>query len=180
MKIEDVVSNVKICGLDDSIKDAKSPVDSGYDNFLNGTIVQFDLTLTNKEWFEAQQYHWIDFVGSQSMVRRIVKFNLYYSCVYYVDSRIITVVKEKVKRYNRLVANRPEVTLPEYEDEIREAYLEILYNIPESLRLTARITASYQQLKTIYGQCKRRRPSEWRAFCSWIETLPSAEFIVGK
>lgn len=75
---------------------------------------------------------------------------------------------------------RAEVALPEYEDEIREAYLEILYNIPESLRLTARITASYRQLKTIYSQCKRRRLSEWRAFCSWIETLPNAEFIVGK
>ena len=35
MKIEDVVSNVKICGPDDSIKDAKSPIDSGYDNLLN-------------------------------------------------------------------------------------------------------------------------------------------------
>lgn len=180
MKIEYVISNVKICGLENSIKTAKSPIESGYNNSLNRIIVQFDLTLTNKAWFEAQQYHWIDFVGSQSMVRRIVKFNLYYSYMYYVDSRIITVVKEKVKRYNRLIANRPEVALPEYEDEIREAYLEILYNIPESLRLTARITASYQQLKTIYGQCKRRRLPEWRAFCSWIETLPSSEFIVGK
>ena len=180
MKIEDVVSNVKICGLDDSTKDTKSPIDSGCDNFLNGTIVQFDLTLTNKEWFEAQRYSWLDFVSSQSTMRLITKFDLNHAYVDYVDGRIIAIVKEKIDRYNRLVANSPDVILPEYEDEVKEAYLEILYNIPESIRLTARITASYQQLKTIYNQCKRRRLSEWRAFCSWIETLPNAEFIVGK
>lgn len=48
------------------------------------------------------------------------------------------------------------------------------------LRLTARITTNYRQLKTIYQQRKNHRLPEWRAFCAWIETLPRAEFITGK
>lgn len=203
MKIEDIVSNVKIYGMEDSIKAAKYPMSvdvsalteeltegirnlalaprgSGHDNFLKGIVVQFDLTFTNKAWPEAQRYHWLDFVSSQSTMHRITKFDLDHAYIDYVDGRIVAIVKEKVERYNRLVANRPEVALPEYEEEIKEAYLEILYNNPAGFRLTARMTTNYQQLKTIYGQRKHHRLPEWRVFCSWLETLPHAEFIVGK
>jgi hypothetical protein len=49
---------------------------SGHDNFLNGVIVQFDLTFTNKAWVEAERYHFLDFVSSQSTMHRITKFDL--------------------------------------------------------------------------------------------------------
>ena len=203
MQINDIVNNIKIYGLNDSIKAAKYPksVDvsklndemtpgihalgmatrgSGHDNFLKGIIVQFDLTFTNKAWPEAQRYHWFDFVSSQSTMHCISRFDLDNAYISYVDSRIIKVVKEKVERYNRLVAMRPETPLPEYEEEIAEAYLEILYNNPAGFKLTARMTTNYQQLKTIYGQRKNHRLPEWRIFCKWLETLPYHEFITGK
>ena len=200
MRIEDIVSNVQIYGLEESIKAAKYPMSvdvealtsemtegihnlgmapcgSGHDNFLKGIIVQFDLTFTNKVWPEAQRYHWLDFVSSQSTMHRIARFDLDKAYISYVDSRIIEIMKAKVERYNRLVANRPSPTLPEYEEEIKEAYLEILYNNPAGFRLTARMTTNYQQLKTIYGQRKNHRLPEWRLFCQWLETLPYSEFI---
>ena len=200
MQINDIINNVKIFGIEDSIKAAKYPMSvdiesltdemtpgihklgmatrgSGHDNFLKGIIVQFDLTFTNKVWPEAERYHWLDFVSSQSTMHRISKFDLDKAYIHYVDNRIIQIMKEKVERYNRLVANRPEVTLPEYEDEIKEAYLEILYNNPAGFKLTARMTTNYQQLKTIYGQRKNHRLPEWRVFCKWLETLPYSEFI---
>lgn len=203
MQISDIVNNVKIYGLEDSIKAAKYPMSvdidaltdemtpgihklgmaprgSGHDNFLKGIIVQFDLTFTNKVWPEAERYHWFDFVSSQSTMHRISKFDLNKAYIHYVDNRVIQVVKEKVERYNRLVAMRPQPTLPEYEEEIMEAYLAILYNNPAGFKLTARMTTNYQQLKTIYGQRKTHRLPEWRVFCSWLETLPYSEFITGK
>ena len=99
MQIEDIISNVQVYGLEESIKRSKYPmstdtstctteptkttyslgrasVGSGHDNWLNGVIVQFDLTFTNKAWVEAERYHFLDFVSSQSTMHRITKFNL--------------------------------------------------------------------------------------------------------
>ena len=190
-----IVDNVKVYGLEESIKRAKYPMSvdigklnseltkgikslsnsgrgEGHDQWLTGVIVQFDLTFTLKAWTEMQRYHFIDFVSSQSTMHRIAKFNLDEVYNEYVDSRIINIIKEKVERYNRLVAMKPEAELPEYNQEIKNAYLEILYNNPCGFKLTAGMTTNYRQLKTIYHQRKSHRLPEWREFCAWIETLP--------
>ena len=190
-----VISNVKVYGLEESIKRAKYPmstdVDSlnseltkgirflsnskkgeGHDQWLTGVIVQFDLTFTVKAWTEAERYHFLDFVSSQSTMHRITKFNLDKAYNEYVDYRIVEIMKEKVDRYNRLVAIKPEVDLSEYNQEIKDAYLEVLYSNPCGFKLTAGMTTNYRQLKTIYAQRKHHRLPEWREFCEWIETLP--------
>jgi hypothetical protein len=190
-----VTSNVKVYGLEESIKRAKYPMATdtnklnseltngikslsnsgrgeGHDQWLTGVIVQFDLTFTVKAWTEMQRYHFIDFISSQSTMHRIAKFNLDEAYNEFVDHRIISIMKEKVERYNRLVAMKPEVDLPEYNQEIKDAYLEILYNNPCGFKLTAGMTTNYRQLKTIYHQRKNHRLPEWREFCAWIETLP--------
>ena len=81
-------TNTKVYGLDESIIRSKYPksVDTstlnsevtkgilalaqsdmgeGHDNFLNGIVVQFDLTFTIKAWTEAERYHFFDFISSQ-------------------------------------------------------------------------------------------------------------------
>lgn len=178
---EDIVSNVKVYGLDDSIKASKYPMavntdecdctivdrtrklgqadrGSGHDNFLKGIIVQFDLTFTIKAWTEAERYHWFDIVSSQSTMHRITKFDPGKQCVDYVDPRVIAVLQEKIDIYN--VNPTP------------ENYLAVLYNVPVGFRLTARMTTNYQQLKTIHYQRKDHRLPEWKLFCKWIESLP--------
>lgn len=190
-----IVNNVKVYGLEESIKRAKysmstdieklntdltkgikalgnSERGSGHDQFLTGIIVQFDLTFTVKAWTEAERYHFFDFVSSQSTMHRITKFNLDEAYNEYVDYRIINIMKEKVERYNRLVAMKPDVEIPEYNQEIKDAYLEILYSNPCGFKLTAGMTTNYRQLKTIYHQRKTHRLPEWREFCAWVETLP--------
>ncbi len=138
----------------------------GEDNWLNGIIVQFDLTFTIKAWTEAERYHFLDFVSSQSTMHRITRFDLDKAYVEYVDQRIVEIMKEKVSQYN--------------ESQDKEKYLEILYNNPCGMKLTARMTTNYRQLKTIYSQRKTHKLPEWRIFCSWIETLPNSEFICGE
>lgn len=133
-------------------------VGSGHDNFLNGIIVQFDLTFSNKAWVEAERYHFLDFVSSQSTMHKITKLNPYKQCNGYVDVRVIEVLEEKIEEYN--AAPTP------------ENYLKVLYNIPSGFELTARMTTNYRQLKTIYYQRRNHRLPEWREFCKWIETLP--------
>ena len=182
------IKKLAIYGLNESIKASKYPMavdleklderitdrvvslaqaekGSGHDNFLNGIIVQFDLTFTNKAWVELQRYHFIDFVSSQSTMHRITKFDLDKSYCEYVDPRMIEIMKEKVEEYN----SAPDT----------EKYLGILYSNPAGFELTARMTTNYRQLKTIYAQRKNHRLPEWVLFCKWIETLPHSEFITG-
>lgn len=61
-----------------------------------------------------------------------------------------------------------------------ENYLAVLYNVPVGLKLTARVSTNYLQLKTIYKQRHNHRLPEWREFCQWLETLPYHEWITGE
>lgn len=184
-----VVDNWKVFGLEDSIKASKYPMSvdleklncditaqtrklascqtgTGHDQFLTGIVVQFDLTLSIKCWVEAQRYHFLDFVSSQSTMHRIAKMDIINNCNGYVTREAID---------NLLVLTR------QYNDEpTAENYLKVLYNIPTGFELTARMTTNYRQLKTIYQQRKTHRLPEWRSFCEWIEELPHSEFITGK
>lgn len=185
-----LVDNVKIYGIEESIKRSKYPMStdinsltdevtstvnilatskrgSGHDNFLNGIIVQFDLSFTIKAWTEMQRYNFIDFISSQSTMHRITRFNLNDSYIEYVDKDIINIMKKKVKEYNETTD----------EKEKSKKYLEILYSNPCGMILTAGITTNYRQLKTIYSQRKNHRLPEWQDFCRWIETLPHSEWL---
>lgn len=203
-----VVSKVKVYGLENSIIGSKYPMSinidkltpeltktciklaqcekgTGHDNWLNGIIVQFDLTLTIKAWTEAERYHFLDFVSSQSTMHKITKFDLDKAYIEYTDPRCIDVIKEKVKQYNELCKTYDSINDDYEKEKIKELkdekYLEILYSNPCGMRLTARMTTNYRQLKTIYSQRKTHRLPEWREFCSWIESLPYAkELIIGE
>ena len=190
------ITNVEVYGLERSIKTAKYPkavdienLDSsltkgikscancdtgeGHDNFLKGIVVQFDLTFSNKAWVEAERYHFLDFVSSQSTMHMITKFDVKSQCNRYVDPRIIDIVQEKINEYNRLSAlNLKSEASKERKEILNELYLEILYNVPSGFELTAGMTTNYQQLKTIYQQRRHHRLKDWEVFCDWCETLP--------
>ena len=186
------VHNAKVYGLDESIRRAKFPMSvdtdaisteltkgikslaqsnrgEGHDQWLTGVIVQFDLTFSNKGWVEAERYHFLDFVSSQSTMHRITRFDFDRAYNEYVDSRIVEIMKEKVEQYNSI----------EDSDDKKRAYLEILYSNPAGFELTAGMTTNYRQLKTIYHQRKNHRLPEWRELCEWIKTLPKSELITG-
>lgn len=187
MQIDDIISNVQVYGLEESIKRSKYPmstdtstctteptkttyslgrasVGSGHDNWLNGVIVQFDLTFTNKAWVEAERYHFLDFVSSQSTMHRITKFNLDKAYIEYTDPRIVEIMQQLVDQYNA--------------DPTPDNYLKVLYSNPAGFKITAGMTTNYRQLKTIYYQRKNHRLPEWRAFSEWITTLPMFKELI--
>ena len=197
MDYRQIISNEKVYGLESSIKRAKYPMSTdidklntdltngikklaqsgrgeGHDQWLTGVVVQFDLTFTVKCWTEAERYHFLDFISSQSTMHRITKFDLDKAYIEYVDPRIVEIMKEKVALYNEMCA-------AEVRDEeaIKEQYLRVLYSNPCGFKLTAGMTTNYRQLKTIYNQRKTHRLPEWRAFCEWVHTLPMSELITG-
>jgi hypothetical protein len=195
MNYTDIVKNVKIYGLTESFIASGYPMKStigkmkeigvpdvkratklgkcesteGHDNFELGIVVQFDLTFTNKAWVEAERYHFLDIISSQSTMHRITKFDLDNSYNKFVDPRIVEIMKEKVDRYNNQELSS---------EEKKNLYLEILYSNPSGFKITARMTTNYRQLKNIYKQRKNHRLPEWKCFCEWIETLPYHEELI--
>ena len=195
MKYNDMITNVCVFGINESIRAGKFPMavdvdkctseatkmthtlanaprGTGHDNWLKGVVVQFDLKMTCKMSVELERYHFIDFVSSQSTMHKITKFDLNEAYIDYVDKRVIEIMKEKVAEYNAIEDKACE--------QAKELYLEILYTNPCGMQLTSRMTTNYQQLKTMYYQRKTHRLPEWKAFCEWIETLPHAEFIINE
>lgn len=188
------IANVEVYGLDRAIKTAKYPMSinidklnseltaginacmncrtgEGHDNALKGIIVQFDLTFSNKAWVEAERYHFLDFVSSQSTMHRLNKFKIADQCNEYVDQRIIDVLQELVDEYNALLELKKQ-SKGIAESEIKTARLKMLYSIPSGFELTAGMTTNYLQLKTIYQQRRNHALPDWQVFCGWIETLP--------
>ena len=185
----DIVKNWKVFGLEDSVRASRYPMavnvddcafgisdntrklamaekGSGHDQFLTGIVVQFDLTFSIKAWVEAERYHFLDFVSSQSTMHRITRLDPEQQCNSYVDVGVINVLHRLIEAYNT--------------NPTPENYLKVLYNVPAGFRLTARMTTNYRQLKTIYSQRKSHRLPEWRMFCQWVEGLPHSYMITGK
>ena len=181
------IENIQVYGLEDSFKASKYPfavdinaVDgsmtdrikslasckagTGHDHFLNGIIVQFDLTFSIKAWVEMQRYHFIDFVSSQSTMHCISKMDIKAMCNEYVSDVVIAEVERLKKAY--------------LDNPTPKNYLELLYNVPVGFELTARMTTNYRQLKTIYAQRRTHRLEDWQVFCDFIETLPYAKELI--
>lgn len=182
------IENTRVYGIEDSFRASKFPLKSdlsnaskeitdtikklanshagsGHDNYLNGIVVQFDLTFSNKAWVEMQRYHFIDFVSSQSTMHCISKMNIADMCNGYVTEQTIAEANRLKEIYLRT--------------KDKEDYLRLLYNVPSGFELTARMTTNYRQLKTIYKQRRNHRLPDWHIFCDWIETLPYSDLIIG-
>lgn len=184
--MKELISNVEVYGLYESVKASKYPksintencfegitptvknlaacdIGTGHDNFLNGIIVQFDLNFSLKAWAQAERYHFLDFVSSQSIMHCVEKFDIRCKCNEYVTENTMLEVERLKQEYEQTRSD--------------ENWLRLVYNIPVGFTLTARMTTNYRQLKTIYEQRRHHRLPEWRDFCSWIKTLPYSEFI---
>lgn len=184
-----VIENLKVYGLENAIRGSKFPMSTnindlnsditntvkslassgkgeGHDQFLTGIITQFDLTFTIKAWTEAERYHFLDFISSQSTMHRIAKFDIEKQMCSYVTQNTINEVNRLKDIYN--------------EEPTAENYLTLLYNVPVGFKLTASMTTNYRQLKTIVSQRSTHRLPEWREFCKQVEEFPMFKELIYK
>lgn len=189
MRIEDVISNAEVFGIERSFRESKYPMatdvsqctceltnrqkslaatppGTGHNSFLKGIVVRFDLTFTVKAWIEGERYHWFEPVSSQSTMHRISKMDYSKCMIGYVTDNM----KAELERLRDIYIADP----------TPENYLVLLYNCPVGLKLTAGMVSDYLALKTIYAQRKTHRLPEWRAVCEWIESLPYSYMITGE
>ena len=143
----------------------------GHDNFLKGFIVQFDVTAPLFWWKEAQRYHWLDFISSQSTMHCLLKFDIEKQCVKDTNKEVLKIVSKIKDEYN---------AIPEEEVEQRkEKWRELVASTPCGFCLGASMTTNYQQLKTIFNQRKNHKLQEWHLFCDWCLTLPRFSELTG-
>lgn len=137
-------------------------------------MVNFDLTITNKAWVEAERYTFLNFISSMSTMHRVARFKIADCCNQYTSPVEIAEAQRLQEVYNSIDATQD----PQRK---KEAYLELLYNLPSGFELMAGMTTNYRCLKNIYAQRRNHRLPDWHVVCDWIETLPmAAELITGK
>jgi hypothetical protein len=134
----------------------KAPAGSGHDCFLKGIIVQADFEAPGYWWPQAQRYHWFDFVSSQSKMHKITEMDLEKQCPG-VHPVILDICKKNINLYKDGL-----ITLEQ-----------LLGDMPQGLELTAGITTSYLQIKTMHSQRKTHKLVMWnQVFKEWVEGLP--------
>lgn len=143
----------------------------GHDQFLTGIIVQFDLSLSNKAWVEAERYTFLNFISSMSTMHRAAVLPIEQCCNSYVSEAVLQNAAMLQEQYNQIDGGKD----PE---EKKEAYLKLLYNLPAGFELMAGMTTNYRCLKNIYAQRQHHRLPDWHVVCDWIETLPMGKELI--
>lgn len=149
---------------------------TGHDCFLQGIIVQMNVTAPRYWWPELQRYHFVDFVSSMSTMhtihRKVRAWIKHPELAYQEFSK--QVLRTTVESYIDLAKSI--IDLDGMPLSMKKAILKA--NLPEGYMQTARLTTNYRQLKTIYAQRKNHALSEWQTFCRWIEQLPMAGDLI--
>lgn len=145
----------------------------GHDQFLTGIVVNFDLTISNKAWVEAERYTFLNFISSMSTMHRASVLPIKDCCNEYVEPEDIAKCMRLQDEYNAIDgAAEPE--------KKKLAYLKLLYNLPAGFELMAAMTTNYRCLKNVRGQRRTHRLPDWWYVCDWIETLPAASRLIYK
>lgn len=147
----------------------------GHDNFLKGIIVQFDVKYPQYWTPEAQRYHWLDIVSSQSKMHRLTTVgkdaDLQRFFNKYVDIGTIVRIKEYIEKYNTVEAY----------DMKYFWFMKALSNLPMGYEMWETISTNYLQLKTIYKQRKNHKLKEdWGHFINMCDALPMFLELIGE
>ncbi len=148
---------------------------SGHDNYLKGIIVQFDVKYPQYWTPEAQRYHWLEIVSSQSKMHRLTtagnKEEFYGMFNKYVNPEIIQIVQSYCNLYNGA----------DTVEEKYEWFMKALSNLPMGYEMWMTCSSNYLSLKTIYNQRKNHKLKEdWGAFIKMCKELPMFLDLIGE
>jgi hypothetical protein len=148
----------------------------GYDHFLSGITVVFDIKYPQYWISEAQRYHWFNIISTQSLGQRLMyitnkkEFNSLFNK--YVESEIIEKIKMYVDAYNIAV---------EKGDSSQEWLMRAVSNLPMGFEMWMTVSTNYLQLKTMYLQRRTNKFEEdWGNFIKFCEELPKFLELIGE
>ena len=145
---------------------------TGHDTFLNACLVTMDIVAPLYWWKQAQRYHWLEFVSSQSTMHCVLKFEIKNQCTNNVDLRIIDILETLINDYNK-AKEKNNI------DRANELWYKIIASLPCGFCLGATMTTNYRQLKTICLQRNGHRLKEWKTVIDWCKQLPKFKELTG-
>ncbi len=149
---------------------------SGHDNFLKGIIVQMDVKYPQYWTPEAQRYHWLDIISSQSKMHRLTTMAKDWEAF----SKMFNEYTElsSIENVYRLVAMYNEEENPVIKYQL---FMRALSSLPLGFEMWETISTNYLQLKTIYHQRKNHKLKEdWGAFIKMCKELPMFLELIGQ
>lgn len=155
------------------------PAGSGHDSYLNGITVLMNVTAPLYWWKQAQRYHWLDFVSSQSTMHCVTKFNLEERCVNNTNKEIIAIVKEMIDKYNQETEILKTISNDDMRYRHKLLWNEIIASLPCGFCLGATMVTNYRQIKTMCLQRKNHPLDEWKTFIEWAVSLPRFSELTG-
>ena len=138
-----------------------------YDTYKIGTVTESESTMhtiAQREFrLEDFSYEHLKTLGMRELKNTICILNVYRNTYLYGGQDLL-----------------PDDTYSEYEPKNKDIWWQMIQLLPSSYNQTRNITLSYEAAANIYRQRKHHKLDEWREFCSFLETLPYPEFIIGK
>lgn len=165
---------------------ANSGPDDG--KFLRMIHVQIDVTAPLYWWKEADQYKIGTVTDSCSTMHKIhaKEFELDDFSHEHIINSVSMGAQEIEVRISPMQAL---LTTIECLNSYRELYLEtkdkkywwqLIQLLPSSYNQRRTWDLNYAVLRNIYHARRNHKLDEWRELCTWIETLPYSELIIGK
>lgn len=195
--IGDVISKVKIYGLEESIvrssyPKAKSPLsDEEFKKRVNNLTDNDIKRVTVLGKAERGSGH------DNFLKGIIVQFDLSFTIKAWTEAERYHFLDfiSSMSTMHKLNEFELDISYIEYVDdriiqimkELQEEYrknpseknlLRLLYSNPVGMKLTAGMSTNYLQLKTIYYQRRNHGLPEWRSFCKWVESLPMMDVFL--
>lgn len=154
------------------IKLIKAGADHG--KFMRQLPVIVDITAASYWWWDHDTYKIGTARNSSSSMHTLGKEELTLSHFSFEDIDSIR-QREIINTINSL---RDEWTAKGKRKgpEVKE-WRALIQALPRGFNFSSVWSANYQVLRNMYHARKNHRLSEWRDFCTWIETLPYADLI---
>lgn len=151
---------------------AKKLIKAGSEHrkFLRMIHVQADVVAPRYWWAEMDKYKWVE-ANSSSTMHLITKRKLSFddfslTSKTFPVGQVIAELNESIDIYNN--KDTPKDTKDNFFMYIKEL-------LPESYNQLRTIDTNYEALLSIHRQRHNHRLTEWREFCTWIESLPYME-----
>ena len=194
------LERTSVMNLENAMRGARNPMDSGYDEdgnyilgpndmdlarrlrkagsdhrkFIRQIFVSVDITAPLYWWKEYDTYKVATVANSTSTMHRI------HSKPFSIDDFSHDHLTDAgTEILAQLVDELEKIRLRYMEGKDKADWYDLIQLLPSSYNQMRTCTLNYETLVNIYYARRNHKLDEWHEFCAWIETLPyAAELIV--
>ena len=148
---------------------------ASHGKFLRQIMISVDISAGNDFWKEFDTYKVGTVANSTSMMHTLGK-RLLNENDFSFDKPLSFIAHKQIEAANEAI----EAWWNSGKKQGTKEWRDMQKAIPMGFIYKRGVTMNYQVLRNMYFDRKNHRLTEWREFCSWVETLPYSELITVK